>query len=76
MESIEKFKGFKLNSTHLIFGGEGTSGSGCCSTNQSYNGKELCPGGDTDHQKWTFTDECDGGDRVITMDENIYDGSC
>jgi hypothetical protein len=74
MESIKKFKKFKLNSQHLIYGGN-TSGSGCCSTNQQLNYQNLCPGSDTDHQTWSYTDNCGGG-NYVRVDGPIRDGGC
>lgn len=77
MESIEKFKKYKLLSKTMIFGGQGTSGSGCCSTNQQVNTQNqcLCPGGDTDHQNFYWTDDCDGSNKV-TITGPVQGGGC
>lgn len=70
MLSIKEFQKFKIYSSHMILGGqEGTSGSGTCNT--------TCDGetGSADCKSYTYIDNCNGGDRVITYSSTV-DGAC
>lgn len=68
MLSIKEFQKFKIFSSHTILGGvSGSSGSGQCNT--------ACDGGTSDCSTYTYTDDCDGGNRVITSESSVP-GDC
>jgi hypothetical protein len=72
MKSLKEFETFKISTSHLIFGGfisDGTSGSGTCNT--GCDG----PGSPEDCRPYTYTDDCDGLNRVVTRGETTI-GRC
>lgn len=66
MLSINEFRNFKITTGKMIIGGSGTSGSGTCNTGN-------CTG--TDCNSYTYSDDCGGGNKVITS-ETITEGAC
>lgn len=69
MKRITEFEQFKIFSSHMVMGGEGTSGSGRCNT--------QCDGesGPSDCSSYTYEDDCNGGNRMITSESTIS-GPC
>jgi len=74
MISLKDFKKYSINTHNNIYGGiGGTYGSGSCAT-QGGQGND-CQKGEDDCKTYTYTDDCDGNNRVITGEE-IWEGPC
>ena len=65
MLSIKDFISCKISTERMLMGGNGTTGSGTCSTS--------CDQNDSDCKDYTYTDDCDGSNRVITSETTSAD---
>ena len=74
MIELKFFKKYSINTVNNIYGGvEGTYGDGSCGT----TGGEAndCEPGSNDCKTYTYTDDCNGANRVITSEE-VWEGPC